>query len=62
MHETTQHIAASERDPFCVASMGAFVHAFPVVSPAAFMIYLSCFVVHVQGKLFPDLNLWLARE
>ena len=32
MHDTTQCIAALERDLFWVASSGAFVHTFPVVS------------------------------
>ena len=53
MHGTTQCIAALERDPFCVASTGAFIHTFPVVSPAAFMIYFSCFTVHVQVSRYP---------
>ena len=52
--ETTQRIAALERDPFCVASSGAFVHTFPVVSPAAFMIYFTCFTVYVQVSCLPS--------
>ena len=47
-HDTTQCIVALERDLFWVASSGAFVHTFPVVSPAAFMIYFTCFIVYVQ--------------
>ena len=53
MHETTQRIAALERDLFCVASTGAFIHTFPVVSSAAFMIYFTCFIVHVQVSCSP---------
>ena len=54
MHDTTQCIAALERDLFWVASSGAFVHTFPVVSPAAFMIYSSCFTVYVQVSCLPS--------
>ena len=53
MHDTTQCIAALERDLFWVASSGAFVHTFPVVSPAAFMIYFTCFTVHIQVSCSP---------
>ena len=35
MQEAIQRVAALERDPFCVASRGAFIHTFPVVSAAA---------------------------
>ena len=53
MHDTTQCIAALERDLLWVASSGAFVHTFPVVSPAAFMIYFTCFTVYVQVSCLP---------
>ena len=53
MQETTQRITALERDLFCVASTGAFIHTFPVVSPAAFMIYFTCFIVHVWVSCSP---------
>ena len=54
MHDTTQCIIALERDLFWVASSGAFVHTFPVVSQAAFMIYSSCFIVYVQVCYLPS--------
>ena len=54
MHDTTQCIAALERDLFWVASSGAFVHTFPVVSPAAFMICPTCVTVHVQVCYLPS--------
>ena len=54
MHDTTQCIVALERDLFWVASSGAFVHTFPVVSPAAFMIYFTCFTVYVQVSCLPS--------
>ena len=49
MQETTQRITALERDLFCVASTGAFIHTFPVVSPGAFMIYFTRLTVY-DGK------------
>ena len=52
-HETTQRIAALERDLVCAASTGAFIHTFPLVSPAAFMIYFTCFIVHVRVSCSP---------
>ena len=48
MHDTTQRIVALERDLFWMASSGAFVHTFPLVSPAAFMICTTCFTVYAQ--------------
>ena len=53
MHDTTQCIVALERDLFWVASSGAFVHTFPVVSPAAFMICTTCFTVYAQASCPP---------
>jgi len=53
MHDTTQCIAALERDLFWVASSGAFAHTFPVVSPAAFMVCSTCFTVYVQVSCLP---------
>ena len=53
MHDTTQCIVALERDLFRVASSGAFVHTFPVVSLAAFMIYPTCFTVYAQVSCLP---------
>ena len=49
----TQCIATLERDLFCVASTGAFIHTFPVVSPAAIMIYFTCFIVHARVSCSP---------
>ena len=54
MHDTTQCIVALERDHLWMASSGAFVHTFPVVSPAAFMICPTCFTVYVQVCYFPS--------
>ena len=54
MHDTTQCIVALERDLFWVASSGAFVHTFPVVSPAAFIICPTCFTVYVQVGYLPS--------
>ena len=53
MHDTTQCIVALERDLFWMASSGAFVHTFPMVSPAAFMICTTCFTVYVQVSCPP---------
>ena len=53
MHDTTQCIVASEPDLFWMASSGAFVHTFPVVSPAAFMICTTYFTVYVQVNCPP---------
>ena len=48
--EATQRVAALERDLFCVASTGAFMHTFPVVSPAAIILYFTYFTVHAQVR------------
>ena len=53
MHDTTQCIVVLERDLFWMASSGAFVHTFPVVSPAAFMICTTCFTVHARVSCPP---------
>ena len=53
MHDTTQCIVALERDLFWMASSSAFVHTFPVVSPAAFMICTTCFTVYAQVSYPP---------
>ena len=54
MHDITQCIAALERDLFWVARSGTFVYTFPVVSPAAFTIYFTCFTVYVQVSCLPS--------
>ena len=48
MQEATQRITALERDLFCVASTGVFIHTFPVVSPAAIIFYFTYFTVHAR--------------
>jgi len=48
MQEATQRITALERDLFCVASTGVFIHTFLVVSPAAIIFYFTYFTVHVR--------------
>ena len=61
MQETTQRITALERDLFCVASTGAFIHTFCGLAgrlhDLLHLLHRAC-----SGKLFLDLNLWLARE
>jgi len=58
MHDTIQCIVALERDLFWMASSGAFVHTFPVISPVAFMICTTCFTVYVQVCYLSSFTLW----
>jgi len=53
MQEATQRKTALERDLFCVASTGVFLHTFPVVSPAAIIFYFTYFTVHARVSCSP---------
>ena len=53
MQEAVQRAAALERDLFCVASTGAFIHTYPVVSPAAIIFYFTYFTVHARVSCSP---------
>ena len=53
MQEATQRVAALERDLFCVASTGVFIHTFPVVSSAAIILYFTYFTVHALVSCSP---------
>ena len=53
MQEATQRVAALERDLFCVASTGVFIHFFPMVSSAAIILYFTYFTVHARVSCSP---------
>jgi len=53
IQEATQRVAALERDLFCVASTGVFIHTFPVVSPATIILYFTYFTVHARVSCSP---------
>ena len=53
MQEATQRVAALERDLCCVASTGVFIHTFPVVSPAAIILYFTYFTMHARVSYPP---------
>ena len=53
MQGATHRMTVLERDLFCVASTGVFIHTFPVVSPAAIIFYFTYFTVHARVSCSP---------
>ena len=62
MQGVTQCIAALERDLFCVASTGGHHAHLPCGLAGRHHDLLHLLHRVCPGKLFPGLNLWLARE